>query len=111
MLANDAFNSLKGTELIKMDIPFLRLTRSKDVAGAARGYVHGGKGIAAQANLTKVDMTKVTKATNVANSVASVMNVGSLVVGQYYMSEINSKLETVTKSIDKIGDFQETMAR
>ena len=86
MLANDAFNSLKGTELTKIDIPFSRLTRSKDVAGAARGYVHGGKGIAAQANLAKVDMTKVTKTTNVANSVASVMNVGSLVVGQYYMS-------------------------
>jgi hypothetical protein len=107
MLANDAINSLKGTELIKMDIPFSRLTRSKDVVGAARGYVHGGKGVAAQANLTKVDMTKVTKATTVANGVANVMNVGSLVVGQYYMSEISSKLETMTKSIDKIGDFQD----
>lgn len=107
MLANDAFNSLKGTELIKMDIPFSRLTRSKDVVGAARGYVHGGKGVAAQANLTKVDMTKVTKATTVANGVANVMNVGSLIVGQYYMSEIGSKLETMTKSIDKLGDFQD----
>lgn len=81
MLANDAINSLKGTELIKMDIPFSRLTRSKDVVGAARGYVHGGKGVAAQANLTKVDMTKVTKATAVANGVANVMNVGSLSSG------------------------------
>lgn len=107
MLANNALNSLKGTELIKMDIPFSKLTKSKDVAGAARGYIHGGKGVAAQANLTKVDMTKVTKATTVANGVANVMNVGSLVVGQYYMSEISSKLETMAKSIDKIGDFQD----
>lgn len=107
MLANEAFNSLKGTELIKMDIPFSRLTRSKDVVGAARGYVHGGKGVAAQANLTKIDMTKVTKASTVANGVANVMNIGSLVVGQYYMSEISSELETMTKSIDKIGDFQD----
>jgi len=107
MLANSAINSLKGTELIKMDIPFSRLTRSKDVVGAARGYIHGGKGVAAQANLTKVDMTKVTKATTVANGVANVMNVGSLVVGQYYMAEISSKLEIMTKSIDKIGDFQD----
>lgn len=104
-LANNAFNSLKSTELIKMDIPFSQLTRSKDVVGAARGYVHGGKGIAVQANLTKVDMTKVTKATTVANGVANVMNVGSLVVGQYYMSVISSELEIMTKSIDKIGDF------
>ncbi|WP_312644843.1 topoisomerase IV [Hydrogenoanaerobacterium sp.] len=107
MMANNALNSLKGTELIKMDIPFSRLTKSKDVVDAARGYVHGGRGVAAQANLTKVDMTKVTKATTVANGVANVMNVGSLVVGQYYMSEISSKLETMTKSIDKIGDFQD----
>lgn len=107
IMANNALNSLKGTELVKMDIPFSQLTKSKDMAGAARGYVHGGKGVAAQANLTKVDMTKVTKATAVANGVANVMNVGSLVVGQYYMSEISSKLETMTKSIDKISDFQD----
>lgn len=107
MMANNALNSLKGTELIKMDIPFSRLTKSKDAVGAARGYIHGGKGVAAQANLTKVDMTKVTKATTVANGVANVMNVGSLVVGQYYMSEISSELETMTKSIDKISDFQD----
>jgi len=107
IMANNALNPLKGTELVKMDIPFSQLTKSKDMAGAARGYVHGGKGVAAQANLTKVDMTKVTKATAVANGVANVMNVGSLVVGQYYMSEISSKLETMTKSIDKISDFQD----
>lgn len=58
------------------------------------------------AEVVKSDTAKMRKATTVANSVANVMNVGSLVVGQYYMSEINSKLETMTKSIDKIGDFQ-----
>jgi hypothetical protein len=106
LIANNALNSLKGAELVKMDIPFSRLTKSKDVVGAARGYIHGGKGVAAQANLSKVDMSKVTKATTVANGVANVMNVGSLVVGQYYMSEISAKLETMIKSIDKISDFQ-----
>lgn len=105
--ANKAINSLTSTELLKADIPFSQLTKSKDVVGAARGYMHGGKGVAAQANLTKIDMTNVTKASTVANGVANVMNVGSLVVGQYYMSEISSKLETMTKSIDKIGDFQD----
>ncbi|WP_101908629.1 topoisomerase IV [Marasmitruncus massiliensis] len=106
LIANNALNSLKGVELVKLDIPFSRLTKSKDVVGAARGYIHGGKGVAAQANLSKVDMSKVTKATTVANGVANVMNVGSLVVGQYYMSEISAKMETMTKSIDKISDFQ-----
>ena len=107
MLENNILNSLTGTELIKIDIPFSRLSKSKDVLGAARGYVHEGKGIAAHANLTKVDMTKITKANTIANGVANVMNVGSLVVGQYYMSEISSSLETMTKSIDRIGDFQD----
>lgn len=35
------------------------------------------------------------------------MNVGSLVVGQYYMSEINAKLETMSKNISEISDFQD----
>ena len=41
-----------------------------------------------------------------ANVGANVMNVGSLVVGQYYMSEINTRLDTMNRNIDKISDFQ-----
>ena len=52
-------------------------------------------------------MTKVTNATNLANGVANVMNVGSLVVGQYYMTEISDKLEKMNDSINKISDFQD----
>lgn len=105
--ANNAAKALQGAELVKLDIPFSQLTKSKDIAGAARGYVHGGRGVAAQANLTKVDMTQITKTTAVANSVANVMNVGSLVVGQYYMTEISDKLEKINNSINKISDFQD----
>lgn len=105
--ASNAGKALLGVELVKLDIPFSKLTGSKTVAGAARGYVHGGRGVAAQANLTKVDMTKVTNATNLANGVANVMNVGSLVVGQYYMTEISDKLEKMNDSINKISDFQD----
>lgn len=107
MLANNSLNSIKSTELVKIDIPFSQLTKSKEVVGSARGYVHGGKGVAAQANLTKINITKVTKITTVANAVSAVMNVGSLVVGQYYMFEISSKLENITKSMNQIGDFQD----
>ena len=105
--ANKAVKALHNTELVKMDIPFSKLTKSKDVAGAARGYVHGSRGVAVQANLTKVDMTQAAKATAVANGVANVMNVGSLVVGQYYMTEISDKLEKMSDSINKISDFQD----
>lgn len=91
------------------------LSKSAQMEGAVRGFYHGTEGIKGQANLVKVeapqlvkvDPTKISKATTVANGVANVMNVGSLVVGQYYMSEINSKLETMNKNINKAIDFQD----
>jgi hypothetical protein len=55
-MANNAQNALKGLELVKPDIPFFKLTKSKDLvgaaskltkskdlSGAARGYVHEGR--------------------------------------------------------------------
>ena len=91
------------------------LSKSTQMEGAVRGFYHGAEGIKGQANLVKVkvpelakvDPTEISKATKVANGVANVMNVGSLVVGQYYMSEINSKIEALSKSVNKISDFQE----
>ena len=103
-----ANSALKNVELYKAVIPSgTTLTKSKQMEGALRGYFHGAKGVKGQANLIKVDPTKISKTTAVANGVANVMNVGSLVVGQYYMSEINSKLETMGKTLDKVSDFQD----
>lgn len=100
-----ANNALKKMEVYKAILPSAEtLVKSKDMEGAVRGFSRGAKGIKSQANLVKVDVSKTTA---LASGVANVMNVGSLVVGQYYMSEISSKLETMTKSIDKIGDFQD----
>jgi hypothetical protein len=101
-------NALKNIELYKAVIPSgATLSKSKEIEGAVRGFYRGAKGIKGQANLVKVDPTKISKAASMANGVANVVNVGSLVVGQYYMSEINSKLEIMNKRIDKISDFQE----
>lgn len=76
--------ALKNVELYKAVIPSgATLAESKQMEGAVRGFYRGTKGIKGQANLVKVDPTKVSKATSVANGVANVMNVGSLVVGQY----------------------------
>lgn len=36
------------------------------------------------------------------------MNVASMVVGQYYMTQINNQLGSINASIDRIADFQET---
>ena len=42
----------------------------------------------------------------VTNAVSSAMNVGSMIVGQYYMAQINSELEAIGDEIGKISDFQ-----
>ena len=83
------------------------LSKSKGMEGAVRGFYSNGKGIAGQANLVKIDPSQLNKTSQIANGVANVMNVASLVVGQYYMSEVNGKLETMNKSISEIGDFQQ----
>lgn len=109
ILANTITNkALKNVELYKAVIPSgAVLADSKQMEGAVRGFYQGAKGIKGQANFVKVDPTNISKATKVANGVANVMNVGSLVVGQYYMSEINSRLETMSKNVSKISDFQD----
>lgn len=53
-----------------------------------------------ETGLTK-DLTKQ-QLTNVG------MNAASMVVGQYYMSEINDKLEDIKNSIDNISNFQDS---
>lgn len=83
------------------------LSKSKDLEGAVRGFYSNGKGIAGQANLVKINPSQLNKASQVANGVVNVMNVASLVVGQYYISEVNDKLETMNKNINEIGDFQQ----
>lgn len=90
----------KGGELVK----------SKNMEDAYRGFTRGPKGIKEQANLMKANPTKTKKITTntkmATSAVANVMNVASLIVGQYYMSEVNSKLEGINKSLSAISDYQ-----
>ncbi|EJG6054921.1 hypothetical protein ARP37_003244, partial [Listeria monocytogenes] len=73
-----------GGEVYRVIIPSgATLSKSKDLEGAVRGFYSNGKGIAGQANLVKVNPSQLSKASKVANGVANVMNVASLVVGQY----------------------------
>lgn len=79
-----------------------KLANSKDMAGAVRGIYHGAKGVKGHANLVAVKQ-KANVATNVA---ASAMGVVSIVVGQYYMKQINAELDEINAGIKKIADFQ-----
>ena len=100
-------NAIKNIELFKLDIPSSALVKSKEVKGALRAFTRNKNEITKNANLIKVDPSNISKSAMLANSVANVMNVASLVVGQYYMSEINAKLDQMNNTVNKINDFQE----
>lgn len=79
-----------------------KLVDSQNMKGANRGFYRSSEGISGHANLVKYDGT-----TSVAANVASsAMNVGSMVVGQYYMYQINNELESISSDISQIMDFQ-----
>lgn len=86
------------------------LAKSKNMRNARRAFTQDSKGIKEHANLVKINpktTKEVTKTTKMATSAtANIMNVASLIVGQYYMSEVNSKLEDMNKSITEISDYQ-----
>lgn len=90
----------------------VKLAKSRSMKDAFRGMYHGAKGIKGQANLVKVKTEEIkTAGIRAANVGASVMQVASMVVGQYYMSQINSKLEEVSEGINRIESFQDNEFR
>ena len=70
------------------------------VSGKNKNLFTGQTQFTKETGLTK-DLTKQ-QLTNVG------MNAASIVVGQYYMSEINDKLEDIKNSIDNISNFQDS---
>lgn len=79
-----------------------QLAKSRKTEGAFRGLTLGKKGIDGSAEFLPVN-----NASNVAANVASsAMNVGSMVVGQYYMHQINTELESISSDISQIINFQ-----
>lgn len=87
------------------------LADSQAMEGIKRGIFHAEKGIKGHANLVPVDQQQVDpslgKELVAANVAGSVMNVASLVVGQYYMSQINGRLKSVEEGIGRIAEFQD----
>ena len=94
----------KGQVLYQAIIPSgAKLADSKDMAGAVRGIYHGTAGVKGHANLVAVQQN-----TNlVANVTASAMGVASMVVGQYYMTQIEAELGKINDGITKVMDFQD----
>lgn len=86
-----------------------KLTGSKAMEGAVRGIYHGADGIRGHANLVAIEAQKGTAV--VANTVSAAMGVASMVVGQYYMTQINAELGEISDGISKISDFQDNEYR
>ena len=81
-----------------------KLTESKAMEGAVRGIYHGADGIRGHANLVAVQVQKGTEV--LSNVASSAMGVASMIVGQYYMEQINNQLGAISDGISKISDFQ-----
>lgn len=95
-----------GEVLYRVVIPAgAKLTNSKAMEGAVRGIYHGADGIKGHANLVPVEAQKGTAV--VANTAAAAMGVASMVVGQYYMTQINAELSEISDGISQIQDFQD----
>lgn len=109
-IGNSAHNTVQevkksGEVLYKVVIPNgAKLADSKSMHGAVRGFYRGADGIRGHANLVAQQAVNGTEI--VSNAVSSAMNIGSMIVGQYYMSQINSELEAIGDEIGKNSNFQ-----
>lgn len=109
---NNAVQAVRGNGevLYRAIIPNgARLTNSKAMEGTVRGLYHGADGIKGHANLVAIEASKDTAI--VTNTVAAAMGVASMIVGQYYMTQINAELGVINDGISKISDFQDNEYR
>ncbi len=95
--------------LYKVVIPKdAKLVDSKAMRGAKRAmFMNPDGGIGGHANLVPADAKKAVAG----SAVSSAMNVASMVVGQYYMTEINAELGKISDSISQVIDFQDSEYR
>lgn len=108
--AAQAVQATNGEALYRAVIPAgAKLTNSKTMEGAVRGIYHGADGIKGHANLVAVEAQKGTAV--VANTATAAMGVASMVVGQYYMTQINAELGEISDGISQIQDFQDNEYR
>ena len=107
---NAALNAVQanGQVLYQAILPAgAKLADSKAMAGAVRGIYHGAESVKGHANFVAVN----NKANVSANTVAAAIGVASMVVGQYYMTQINAQLIEINADISKIADFQDNEYR
>lgn len=108
--AAQAVQAANGEVLYRAVIPAgAKLTNSKAMEGAVRGIYHGADGIKGHADFVAVEAQKGTAV--VSNTAAAAMGVASMVVGRYYMTQINAELGEISDGISQIQDFQDNEYR
>lgn len=107
--AADAVRSMG--EVATADVDFSKLDKSREVADALRGSVHEGGRYAKSANWKPVDTQQlgdeVSASFKDVQAINAAMGVASIVVGQYYMAQINSRIESIERGISTITSLLE----
>ncbi|HZJ90256.1 MAG TPA: hypothetical protein VFC89_01170 [Oscillospiraceae bacterium] len=110
--SNNAVQAAKaGSEVLyRAIIPAgAKFANSKTMEGAVRGFYFGADGIQGHANLVAIQEQK--GRVIAANAASAAMGVVSMVVGQYYMTQISAGLGVISDGISKISDFQDNEFR
>lgn len=104
----DASEAVKGMgELYRAIIPNgAKLMDSKVLQGAKRGGFIDVNNNLGQANLVKVDVDGALQKVASNQVATSAFNVASMVVGQYYMTQINGELDAISDNVSRISNFQ-----
>ena len=110
-VGNAINNSMLASQVIKNGVLYkavlpagAKLANSTTMNGAVRGFFSGANGIQGHANFVavKVNNGAIPIATN---SVVAAMGVASIIVGQYYMTKINTELKMINDGISQIQSF------
>lgn len=100
-----AAQATKNEVLYRAIIPSgAKLAKSKEIPGAVRGFINGAKGIEEHANFVAVEVNNGAVPVGT-NSIVAAIGIASIIVGQYYMTQINSELKIISNEISKIQNF------
>lgn len=101
-----AAQATKNEVLYRAIIPAgTKLASSNTMDSAVRGFINGANGkIQEHANFVAVEVNNgaIPVATN---SIVAAMGVASIIVGQYYMTKINTELKMINNEISQIQSF------
>ena len=99
-------NAQSAGQLYRVIIPpGEKLVNSRSMDGAFRGLTRDAKNITHHANLVAADSTAADRLATM-NAVNAVMGVASMVVGQYYMTQINNRLDQISEKLGKVISVQ-----